>query len=962
MRQCVALMKLKEAVDEVLCGRIMDNYSEFIEGMTQVSELQHDLTMAHVVVKNGRRFTRRAVDGVEGALEVVANSKRKERLLQTLRLAEEIREALAAREALRGLLGERQYARAMAGAIELREALGELAERGGEGSGIQALREAQSNIDEIASEAVSQADEQLQKQCETFDPAAYRDVLYVYMLLEDELGLCDKVATFAQQNVLRRSQATLARFAAVAEAAGAKPGSSRQVPFVELCRSVPADQFLECLRATMCALFEVLCSYHGMLAWHLRAVSKAPPATDPVAENAASEAEAEAAAAAAAAAAHERDTCAVIAAALKRGRRTVWDLAARRVAALLSSDSLATSGSESYMQVVEWTSSFIAAGEAFCGSEAGALRQRLQHQTLKYFGAQHKRSMGVLKDMLNKEAWQPLPVEALEAYHRSARAQVPASAERLKAATTVKQGDFEVFVSEGVERLFSSASAGGSSNGGAQDGDVSGGSAPTTPAASGGGAVAEQDSKQAPGSDAAADKAGQDAPTLTAAALRIGTSWKRYAELMELLPPIAPQIFRGASEMYELYMLSIFQLFGKREALAMELSANTSDAQAMLTPRLRTALLRIAKERGINVTHWRPVRRAAEDNGGSAAAAEAAVAPPVAEKKSSGGMMSKLGARFDKLSDKLSARTPPKLSRTASASSSGGGGGGAHAVALPRMQTALEARQGQPVSPGAPPTPEAIADASARSRMEAILSSGNMYGLKESSIATESLAWVAGEVKGMRQRLVAQLPPGDGKAAGQFFSRTVEAADDLREHVLKSVSRLLLNSAAFAHALAGARFDAREVGDRHSAYVDVILNSFRQFSTKVSVAGVTGGVANVMFDDAIAATAEALVQGFAQHRKCTNEGRALMSLDLQTLSVGLRELRHGELPPNLDLVAEYIRAFYLPQEDVLGWAARHPEYTITQVVALIKSAADSQGWKRKDRNAIIERVEAGDLI
>ena len=47
----------------------------------------------------------------------------------------------------------------------------------------------------------------------------------------------------------------------------------------------------------------------------------------------------------------------------------------------------------------------------------------------------------------------------------------------------------------------------------------------------------------------------------------------------------------------------------------------------------------------------------------------------------------------------------------------------------------------------------------------------------------------------------ALLPPADARSAERFFSRTVEAAGDLREHVYKSVSRLLLNSASFAHAL-----------------------------------------------------------------------------------------------------------------------------------------------------------------
>ena len=1130
--KCVGLMKHREALEEILCARVLANYEQFIDGMSQVTNLQHDLTMANVVVRNARRFTRRAAAGTEGALGVVENSRRKRRLLETLALATEVRDALRQRELLREALDRGKYAAAMAGAIECRETLGELAERGVGGpctteganadggsdvngagtadedddgggasssgsSGIEALREAREKLDEVAGEAVTQADAQLQSQCTVaFDEGAYRDVLYVYMLLEDELGLVDKVQTFAQQDVLAKSQNVLAKFATRNDSAGTAAAAAvrggGQVAFIELCRGVPEDDFQQCLSETMTSLFEVLCVYHRMLAWHLQKVAaqvEVPTnATDD--SSSADGADEEQASAAEAAAMHEREACAVIAAALKRGRRTVWDLAARRVAALLSADTLAASGSEAYMQVIEWTSSFIQAGEAFCGSEAGTLRSRLQQQTVKYFGAQHRRSMGVLKDIVTKEAWTPLPLEALEAYRRSARAYLSANAAQTKVADLSKQNDFEAFVAAGPVQLFTRADNEGEEDGApgpvpASPGDATdvGGLGRRSSSVVGGkpaGAAAkssdealrraiveEGDEVDTGGRGSARPSNGKDgdalsarkAPTLTAAGLRIVDSWERYIALMALLPAIAGQIFRGAAEMYELYMLSIFQLFGKREALAREgLGADTSDAQALLTPRLRTALLRIARERGIDVTQWAAPRKSTLSSNGAPMAAVGVVATDRASasqaqqqmKSSASSMMGRLGARLDKLT-----KTPPKLTR----SKSGGGGGmpgetqpSAAAMApisgnVPRTATAPAMQQcapdgdtgsagsqdatasrrglafaegsgggnAPPTPPGAgPPTPGAESPSSL-ARVDAILSSGNLYGLKERYIATESLYWVAEEIKGMRARLISLLSPADARSAEHFFSRTVDAAGDLREHVCtscqpswtahsapisarcfaralawrtpsythtymrcadgtgrathlgpncadKSVSRLLLNSASFAHAVSAARFDAKEVGDSHSTYVDVILNSFRQFATKVSVAGVTPEVADVLFNDAVAATAEALVEGYAQARKCTNEGRALMSLDVQTLIAGLRDLRKGAPPPNLDMVSEYIRAFYLPMEDVLGWAARHPEYKVSQVVALVKSAADAQGWKRSDRKALIERIEAGELI
>ena len=59
---------------------------------------------------------------------------------------------------------------------------------------------------------------------------------------------------------------------------------------------------------------------------------------------------------------------------------------------------------------------------------------------------------------------------------------------------------------------------------------------------------------------------------------------------------------------------------------------------------------------------------------------------------------------------------------------------------------------------------------------------------------------------------------------------------------------------------------------------------------------------------------EQLVEGFSHTKKVSDEGRALMSLDVKTLQAGLRKLL-AELPP-MPYVENYIRALYLPSEQV----------------------------------------------
>ena len=106
------------------------------------------------------------------------------------------------------------------------------------------------------------------------------------------------------------------------------------------------------------------------------------------------------------------------------------------------------------------------------------------------------------------------------------------------------------------------------------------------------------------------------------------------------------------------------------------------------------------------------------------------------------------------------------------------------------------------------------------------------------------------------------------------------------------------------------------------------------------------------------AVAEVVVEGFSRVKRCSNEGRALMSLDLQVLSNGLQAVTRTR--PNLQLVEKYVKAFYLPESEMFHWACTHPEYTRDQVLSLVNLVANAHNWKRKSRMELVERIENGD--
>ena len=53
-----------------------------------------------------------------------------------------------------------------------------------------------------------------------------------------------------------------------------------------------------------------------------------------------------------------------------------------------------------------------------------------------------------------------------------------------------------------------------------------------------------------------------------------------------------------------------------------------------------------------------------------------------------------------------------------------------------------------------------------------------------------------------------------------------------------------------------------------------------------------------------------------------------------------------------------MQAFYIPVEELARWAQIHPEYRPDQVLALTACIAESSGLKRKDKQALLARMEA----
>ncbi len=64
-------------------------------------------------------------------------------------------------------------------------------------------------------------------------------------------------------------------------------------------------------------------------------------------------------------------------------------------------------------------------------------------------------------------------------------------------------------------------------------------------------------------------------------------------------------------------------------------------------------------------------------------------------------------------------------------------------------------------------------------------SAGNLYGLQERTVAVESLMAAAPQLTQAKVALQALLPASEHARLDAFFQRTVGAAADLRDHIVR---------------------------------------------------------------------------------------------------------------------------------------------------------------------------------
>ncbi|XP_057484073.1 uncharacterized protein LOC130770604 isoform X1 [Actinidia eriantha] len=968
------LAQLDMTAERLSC-HVMEHHEEMVKGMHLVRELEKDLKVANVICMNGRRHLTSSRNEVSRDLIVTTSSKKKQVLLDVIPVLTELRHTLDMQVMLEKHVEEGNFFKAFQVLSEYLQILDSLSE-------LSVIQEMSRGVEVWLGKTLQKLDSLLLGVCQDFKEEGYLTVVDAYALIGDVSGLAEKIQSFFMQEILSETHSALKNI--LQEDLETSSTQSSRLTYSDLCHRIPDSKFRQCLLTTLAVVFKLMSSYYAIMSFqpddmvsscqtrhamqkqgdlpgiygdaqHVDSVkgnSYTSNADDVSLSESMYRVDTTAIASSANATETNGSVCAnsldsvdilrnggsdatssgspwfqlrkdatvFVSQTLQRGRKNLWQLTTSRVSVLLSSASVCSTSIHQFLRNYEDLNIFILAGEAFCGSQAVEFRQKVKAVCKNYFVAFHRQNIYALKMVLEKEIWLKLPPETIQVVSFAglggdgAALIVPSdcnspnkrvlhsnkSASLLE--TGSKKGGFSYWLKN--ENPFSlklnskeyhdSFSLLNGSNSGEPDGKIN----------------------ENPRND-------KFSPKNTNAVQVNGNNFASEDENEDLHADFIDEDSQLPSRISK----SSHSRNSSSHCNDVEMTSQTGSSLCLL--RLMDKYARLMRKLEI------------------------------------------VNAEFFKGICQLFGIFYHFVFETFGQQNTISGNGLADSTSF-RLKTALS-RITQDCDQWIKPQ-SASFSSSLSTSMNAALShtdvmstgprgtnfvnrSATSFGLKERCAGADTISLVTRLLHRSKAHLQSMLLPNNGAVVEDFYAHMVDSVPDLTQHIHRTTSRSLLHINGYVDRIANAKWEVKELGIEHNGYVDLLLGEFKHYKTRLAHGGIQKEVQDLLLEYGVEIVAETLIEGLSRVKRCSDEGRALMSLDLQVLINGLQHFVPTNVRPKFQAVETFIKAYYLPETEYVHWARAHPEYSKNQIVGLINLVATMKGWKRKTRLEVIEKIE-----
>ncbi|CAM8916625.1 unnamed protein product [Rhodiola kirilowii] len=936
-----------DKVAERLSKHVMNHHEVMVKGMHLVREVEKDLKVANVICMNGRRHLNSSRNEVSRDLIVNTYSKRKQAFQDMLPILNELRHALAMQSALENLVEKGNYCKAFQVLSEYLQLLDTFSQ-------LSAIQEMSRGVEVWLAKTLQKLDSLLMGVCQEFEVEAYITVVDAYALIGDVSGLAEKIQSFFMQEILSESYSVLK--CVVEEDCGRHLQSSRYT-YSDLCGQIPESKFRVCLLRTLAAMYKLMCSYFAIMSFQpenetgaasgisssLQEVPKddsvthsldisplnngfitesEPLNTSIKEEISANEADqsshirasestcletrepaSEVSDSAATSSSGSpwyqlrKDAAAFVSQTLQRGRKNLWQLTTSRLSVLLTSSAVCSTSIHQFLKNYEDLNIFILAGEAFCGHEVSEFRQKLKNVCENYYAAFHRQNIYALKMVLDKESWMRLPPETIQVI--SFAGLVGDGAPLIVPA----YGNSKKAVAEVCHSNKSADSLKiGANNNGFSHWLESGN--PFLPKAASGFKEGGSPKLNGTTSPTGSNENSKDVP----GSAEDDENEDLHADFIDEDSQLPSRVVKHKTR--------------STQSSNEDTTAHTGSSLCLL--RLMDKYARLMQK--LEVTNVEFFKGICQLFG---IFFHTVYETFVLQSNSTGkGVTDYVNYRLKTALSRINQDCDQWIRPQLSSSS------------LTPLNSTFGPKDITPVSP---PSTSIMPSTS--------------FGLKERCAAADSLSQVAQTLHRAKPHLQSVLLQNNATVVEDFYMLVVNSVPDLTEHIHRATARLLLHINGYADRIASAKWELKELGLEHNGYVDLLLGEFKHYKTRLVHGGISKETQDLLLEYGLENVSEILVEGLSRIKRCTDEGRALMSLDLQVLINGLQHFAPANVKPKFQIVEAFIKAYYLPETEFVHWARAHPEYTKNQVVGLINLVATMKGWKRKTRLEILEKIE-----
>lgn len=976
---------VKTVIDKRLLDAVMKNYAAFVEGMQHVQDVKQDLSMSTVHCTSSRRALARADKGlVHNAMTVLAKQRKKARLAQLYAMVTAMKQLTALEAKVNGLLEAGSYAAAVIAYNDRMTQIGM--------EDFTCLAGLQIRLSAMSTTMKALFDARLRSVCGNWDLPAFLKIIQALLLLGEAESLRTSMVTFFLASIDTQCQRTVLNHISSNEA------TTERMGFSALCSFVDFDRFKSCVLTMSTGLWDVLWSTHQAIQALGCLTSTFMGERDKIKEQivkdqrayedeeqrmkilederkqqleemlAQSEDDIKARKLLAEQDEDESDrelterrdraqkfkalmqgsddAARLLDRVLKhkdfrelermakefsaKGLIQVWARCQTRMGSLLAAAKLTTGTTnlEHFLTILNAGYKLITIGEHLSGEPAEGLRDSLEQKSAEYVRNFHKETLESLRTTLENDLWRCLPLKDTFSF-RDVKEMRPFLDAPVPTAPSPKPRTRHLNGDSTISDELSSMQADVLVN-------FFAGTNLFRPAAPRPVAV-EKDAtqlaaerakererqfelkfslpKDVPSADAlqkseADDRARETPPpTVTSATLNVARFIGRYLHIMRELPPLSVDVYKALREVFDFYLYTVFTLFG--------ISASRffgSKMNKRLYPALREAVNNVKD-------------RVVKGEFGGGVFDEYKAPEPEAE-----------------VVAELEPATPAnKMLQVSQA-----------------FNRVVQAKRRGSVMVKAEATPEPHPEMVKLQETIDLNNRQNLYGTVERTVAAESVVFLSQLFDAMCAESL--LPEQEQYRVDELRVYAKQVSADFKSYIYRNLAPFVLPFDTVNSHLNTCKWDIKELQTDTNSYVDALLTALKTSKNTVFArGGLPPHVMAVLWGETAQYVAEQLVIGYSAVKKCTFEGRALMTQDLTMLRQGLERLTDLAPLPGWHVVDDYVKAYYLPEADFMTWMQEHTCYSASQFIALasLGPGAKLRGAAKKDfLRRVKEAVEA----